>query len=455
MIKWYYLTLFVLFNQPAMAQVPDTLIHINDAITLAEKGYHLLQAKKYEAAAATSNVAIARYQKMPVVDATYQAGIATANNLIGAFYPNGILPITGPPSTSNRYDPATTSAAGLLLNWQAFSFGEKNAQINLATADAKLKNADYQKELFNHTVNVISAYLDVLLASDDVTIHQDNISRVTTNLKQSKILSGTGIKAGVDSVLFLSELSRARVGLLNAQKQLEVKQWLLARLIAVNKLPIPIDSSFLQRIPHILNNPDTTFSAHPLMLYAQSQYLLSQSKEKQLKKAYLPKVTVWGTGFSRGSGFQPDGSIKTWDGLGLSRYNYGAGLQVAFPIMKLGEVKRQLKQQDLLTKAAEENIADNQSFLITQQQIATTTYKHSIDIATETQAQLKAGQKAFSAMQIRYNTGLVNFADLIQTQYNLLQAELEVRQTNWDVWKALLLTAAVKGDINIFLNEIK
>lgn len=455
MIKWYYLTFFVLFNMTAIAQVSDTLIRINDAVTLAEKGYHQLQAKRYEAQAATSNVAIARYQKMPVIEATYQAGIATANNLIGTFYPNGILPITGPPSSSNRYDPATSSAAGLLLNWQAITFGEKNARINVATADVKSKNAVYQKELFNHTVNVISAYLDVLLASDDVTIHQDNINRVTTNLRQSKVLASTGIKAGVDSILFLSELSKARVGLSNTQKQLEIKQWLLARLISVNKLPIPIDSSFLQRIPHMPTYTDTSFSTHPLMLYAQSQYLLSQSKEKLLKKSYLPKVTVWGTGFARGSGFQPDGTIKIWDGLGLSRYNYGAGLQLAFPITKYGEVKRQLKQQDLLTKAAEEDIADNQSFLSTQQQIANTTYQHSIDIATETQAQLKAAQKAFSAMQTRYNTGLINFADLIQTQYNLLQAELEVKQTSWDVWKALLLTAAVKGDINIFLNEIK
>jgi len=455
MMKWYYFTFLVLFNIPAIAQIQDTLIHINDAITLAGNGYHLLQARRYEADAAATGVNVARYQKMPVIDATYQAGMATANNLIGVFNPYGIMPMTGPPSSGNRYDPATSSAAGLLLNWQAITFGEKNAQINVAAADAKSKNAIYQKELFNHTVNVISAYLDVLLAADEVAIHQSNINRVTANLKQSKVLAGTGIKAGVDSILFLSELSKARVGLMNAQKDLEIKQWLLARLIAINKLPVPIDSNFLQHIPSITNFPDTAFSSHPLVVYAQSQYLLSQSKEKLLRKSYLPRITFWGAGFARGTGFQTDGTIKTWDGLGLSRYNYSAGVQLAIPIMKYGEAKRQIRQQDLLIKAAEENIADNQSYLNTQQQIAATTYQHSVIVATETLTQLKAGQKAFSAMQIRYNTGLVNFADLIQTQYNLLQAELEMKQSSWNVWKALLLTAAVKGDINIFLHDIK
>ena len=58
-------------------------------------------------------------------------------------------------------------------------------------------------------------------------------------------------------------------------------------------------------------------------------------------------------------------------------------------------------------------------------------------------------------MQVRYNTGLVNFADLVQAQYNLLKAELDVKQAYWDAWKALLLQAAVKGDLSIFLNETR
>jgi outer membrane protein TolC len=58
-------------------------------------------------------------------------------------------------------------------------------------------------------------------------------------------------------------------------------------------------------------------------------------------------------------------------------------------------------------------------------------------------------------MQIRYNTGLVNFSDLIQAQYNLLKAELDMKTAYWDAWKALLLQTAVKGDEKIFLNAIR
>jgi len=58
-------------------------------------------------------------------------------------------------------------------------------------------------------------------------------------------------------------------------------------------------------------------------------------------------------------------------------------------------------------------------------------------------------------MQTRYKTGLVNYADLIQAHYNLLNAELDNKKAHWEAWKALLYQAAVLGDENIFINAIQ
>lgn len=455
-IRLYKSLVALIICSEAAAQVPaDTLIKLNDVVQLAEQHYHLLKARKYDADAAAKNVDVAKYSRLPTIDATYQAGFGTANNLTGIFYPYGILPMTGPPSSTNSFTPATGSAASILLNWQAITFGQRDAQIKVSKAEANSKKSEWQQALFLHKINVISAYLDLLLAYDIISIHRQNIQRVEANLKQSRALANSGIKPGVDTALFLSELSKAKIDFLNAQRQLETQQWLLAQLIVTDNLPVPADTTFLHELPLMITTNDTSFSNHPLVQYAQSQFRLSQSKEFFLKKSYLPKLNVWGTGFARGSGFQQNGATKTWDGLGLQRYNYGAGVQLAFPIMKYGEVKHQLQAQDFLSKAAEERVEENKETLSTQHRIANTTFNNSIAIAAETQQQLKSGQYAFAAMQVRYNTGLVNFSDLIQAQYNLLKAELDLKKAYWDVWKALLLQAAVKGDENIFLNEIR
>ena len=98
------------------AQSPtDTLIQLKDAVQMAQDRYHLLQSKKYEADAAKSNINIVKYSKMPTIDASYQAGFGTANNLTGIFYPGGLLPMTGPPSLSNNFTPGTGTAASVLL----------------------------------------------------------------------------------------------------------------------------------------------------------------------------------------------------------------------------------------------------------------------------------------------------------------------------------------------------
>jgi outer membrane protein len=440
----------------AVAQMPvDTLIRLKDAVQLAEQRYHLLKFHKYEADAAKKNIDVTKYSRLPTIDATYQAGFGTANNLTGIFYPYGILPMTGPPSSGNNYNPAAGSAASILLNWQAITFGQRDAQINVSMAEANSKKSESQQALFLHKINVISAYLDLLLDYDVISIHQQNIKRVEVNLKQSRVLANSGIKPGVDTALFLSELSKAKIDFLNAQRQLETQQWLLAQLIVTKNLPVPADTTFLHELPLMATANDTSFSNHPLVQYAQSQFRLSQSKEFLLKKSYLPRLNVWGTGFARGSGFLQNSITKTWDGLGFQRYNYGAGVQLAFPIMKYGEVKQQLQAQNFLSKAAAERVEDSKAFLTTQQRIANITFNNSIAVAAETQQQLKSGQYAFNAMQTRYNTGLVNFADLIQAQYNLLKAELDIKKAYWDAWKALLLQAAINGDENIFLNEIR
>lgn len=442
--------------QIAIAQSPaDTLIHLKDAVSLAEQNYHLLKAAKYEADAAYENVKVVKYNKLPTIETSYQAGMATANNLTGMFYPNGILPISGPPSSDNNYTAASGSAANILLNWQAVTFGERDAKISVSVAEANSKNLEWKKDLFNHKINVISAYLDVLLSADIIRIEEQNIQRVEVSLKESRALVINNIKAGVDTALFLSELSKAKVDLLNAQRQLQTQQWLWAQLMVINALPVPADTNFLNKLPSVIPGTDTSFVNHPLIQYSQSQFDLSKSKEHLLKKSYLPKLNIWGTGFARGSGFENNQSIKTWDGLAFSRYNYGAGLQLSFPIMKYGEVKRQLQQQNLFSKASEERILENKQILSTQQGLANTAFNSAIAIAGETKLQLASAQYAFKAMQIRYNTGLVNFSDLIQTEYNLLKAELDVKKAYWDAWKALLLEAAVDGNENIFLNQIK
>jgi outer membrane protein len=433
----------------------DTLITIRSALQMAEQRYPLLQSKQLEAKAAAQNVNVIKYNKQPAIDAAYQAGVGTANNLTGMFYPGNILPVTGPPSLVNNYTPAVGTAASLLLNWQADVFKEKTAQVNVAEAELQFKKADYQQALFQHKISIISNYLDILFVKDIVSVNEFNIARTEANLQQSFILTKSGIKPGVDTALFLSELAKAKIDLLLAKQQLQIYQIKLASLLVSNNLPMPTDTAFIHQLPVQTISTDTVFSTNPLVQSFQSALNISLSKESALKKSYLPKLNIWGTTFARGSGFETDGTIKTFDGFAINKLNYGAGVQLVFPIMKYGEVKRQIAQQNLLSKSATAKIVETQLALTTQQRINNTMFANSLVIANEAQKQLAAANYAFNAMKIRYSNGLVNYTEVIQAQYNLLKAELDIKKYYWDAWKTLLLQAAVSGNENLFLNAIK
>ncbi|MBS1599959.1 MAG: TolC family protein [Bacteroidetes bacterium] len=428
---------------------------IVQAIQLGEKQYPFLKSKSYEVEAAKKNIDLSKNTFVPSLDISYQANIATANNITGMFYPSGMIPISGPVFSSNNYNAAFGTAASLLLNWQPLTFGQRTAQINTSKAETAVKNADYENEIFKHKIKVISDYLDVLLAQELLVVYEKNIDRSIFNLKESRTLAVTGLRPGVDTAIFIAELSKSNIDLISAKNFLQLQKISLSELIARDTAFILTDTLLFTKLPTPNIDKDSSLNQHPAMKLSQSQLDLSRSREALLKTSWLPKLNVWGTTFARGSGIYPDGSIKAADGLGFSRYNYGLGLQATFPILKYSEIHLQRQQQDFVSKSNLE--MQNQIYLqlSKQRDAANLNLQKALAITKETPVQYQSAKYAFDALQIRYNTGLVNFAELIQAQYNLVKAENDLRKSYWEAWKALLYKSAVTGDLNIFLNESK
>ncbi len=448
-------TLFVIFSHLAYGQKSDSTVSLSHALITAEKEYPLLKSKDKEILAAEKSIDLSKNTLIPSLDISYQANLATYNNITGMINPSGIFPISGPPSDRNRYQPVFGSAAGLSLNWQAISFGQRDAQIDYAKAEVSQKLADKQQEVFKHLVHVASVYLDAALAKQLIRVSRENISRTTFALAQSKILTEKGLRPGVDTALFLSELSKGRIDLLEAEQVFEKQKILLSQLLAA---PNPLDASdsiFFSRFPQGNISSVEGYSGHPLIKYPQTLAEYSKAKENLIKRSYLPKLNVWGTTYARGSGISHDGVVDATDGLGFSRFNYGIGLQITYPILKFADKNLQSQQQSLITESIRQKIEENMLILNKQDQLNQVAYANALKIAAETSTQLASAQYAHKAMQVRYNTGLANFSDVLQAQYNLLKAETTSKQSYWQVWKLLLGHAAAKGDINIFLNELK
>lgn len=447
----FILYLFICF-QSARAQQPAATSSLKELLQLAENNYPLLKAKALDVQAAQKGIDINKSTVIPSLDAAYQVNYATYNNITGMAYPQFLVPISGPPSTDNNYSGVFGSAAGLLLNWQPVTFGQRQSQVDFANAGFQYASTDAQNEIFSHKIKVINAYLDVLTATELVKVYKENVSRTEAILSLARTLVITGIKPGVDSALLKAEVSKATIDWLNSKKFKEQTMIVLSQLLALdNKLALT-DTSYFNKLPATYIPVDT--ARNPLLALYQSSIEISRARKKMLTKTTMPTLGVWASTYARGSGISYDGNVKSTDGLGFQRYNYGLGLQISVPILQFTRLKPQLQQQDFIIRSNEEKLNDISWQLKKQNELADTTLHNALAVAKEIPLFYESALFAYRALQSRYQSGLANFADLMQTQYALIKAEADNKTAFIGVWKALLYKAAVTGDLNLFLKQV-
>lgn len=446
-MKKAWLFIFVLAVSTGYGQT------LTDLLQKAEANYPLLKSKNFERFAAQDQVISSRNSVLPTLDAAYQLNYATYNNITGMASSQYFVPISGPPSTSNTYNPVFGSVASVVMNWDVLTFGQRSARTDIAKANLKVAEADATYEIFRHKIIVIQNYLDLLFAHELLKVYQKNLERSQERTKEIQVLTQTGLRPTVDSSLFAAELSKSRIELLNSQKILESQKIILAELIGAGTIEYTRDTTFFIKLPSI--SPDTTSSNnHPLISLSQARVSVNAESRKFIQRTLFPKLSMWGTAYARGSGIRYDGYVNAEDGLNFTRYNYGVGLQLSVPLLRFIDVRTQLRQNNNLMNAQQEKLNQASLQIKTQSAVSALGLKYAIQSAHESPAFFNSAQFSYDALYTRYNTGLANYADLIQAQYSLLKAESDLKKTYLDAWKALLYTAAVEGDLNIFLNQV-
>jgi outer membrane protein len=425
---------------------------LSDLLQKAEASYPFLKSKTFERLAAEDQVTSTKNSAVPNLDAAYQVNYATHNNITGMASPQYLVPISGPPSSSNTYDPVFGTVASLLMSWDVLTFGQRSARTDIAKANLKVAEADAEYEIFRHKVNVIQNYLDLLYVHELLKVYQKNLERAQERTKEIQVLTQTGLRPSVDSTLFAAELSKSKIELWNAQKLFESQQLVLAELLGGGEIEYNKDTTFFSMLPRI--NYDTAVNNHPLISLSQARVLVNSEQRKFIQRTLYPKLSLWGTAYARGSGIRYDGYVNAEDGLSFTRYNYGVGLQLSIPVLRFIDVRTQLSQSNHLLNVQEEKLSQARLQIETQNEVSALSLKYAIQTAEESPAFLNSAQFSYEALSTRYNTGLANYADLVQAQYSLLKAESDLKKSYLDAWKALLYMAAVEGDLNIFLNQV-
>jgi outer membrane protein len=446
---------FLSITQKLSAQT--VVLSIKEVAQKVQANLPQLEALRQQAKAAEQNIALAKNTLMPDLNAGYQVNIATYNNITGMSYPGFLLPISGPPSLSNKMNFIPGSALGALVKWNPFTFGQRDAAIEKATAQFKQANAAYNEQLFQYEYSAINIYLEIVYCKQVLKSLQANINRSKVSLDQVLVLTKNGLRPGIDTTQFQAAIVQAEMDYLQTERTCQQKITELTRLTGVDARTenIVLTDTLFNQNAFVLTDTATAINQHPYYQNLQAQQKITEAGLKEIRKSWAPQLDIWGNAYARGSGIDATGDVNKFNGFGLSRTNAGVGLQLSFPVLQYSKVDIKKKQQQLLLEADKARLAQAQLDISKQIETAVMQYEQDVKIANKSPELLKAARDVYEGLKLSYETGLIDFTRLANSQYELQRAEVNNANARLQLWRSLLAIAVAKGNLNLFLEQVK
>jgi outer membrane protein TolC len=426
--------------------------------------YQSIQSKENYLHASQAIEKQVKNQYLPDVFATIQQVYGTVNGQMGpaaAFGPAAIAS-AGPGYSSQSWNAGFGSIYLLNTNWEFVSFGRVHSRIVVAHSQVQLDSSNIAQEKFIHSVRIAGAYLNLLIAQRLLQTTQSNLERA--GFLQQAVIARTksGLAAGVDSSISNAELSSARLQVIQAINKEQELSNQLAQLLNNSPAALQLDTSLFYKTPTVFQTA-RPFNNNPQLVFFENRIRQNNSLTVALKKSIYPGLNLLGSFQSRGSGFDYNYSPAYSDrysknyfnAVNPSRYNYLIGLGISWNLMSPVKINQQVKAQQFITAAYQNDYDLINTQLKDQALLADQQIENSLASIKETPLQLKAASDAYLQKTVLYKNGLTTIVDVQQTLYALNRAQTDISIAYINVWQALLLKAASVGDFDLFINQVQ
>lgn len=461
-VRKSFLFLFVIFYSAGLPA--QTTISLKEAVKTALDHYGTIKSKSNYAAASKTAVSLTRSEYLPNMNVGGQWTYGTVNGQIGPAYGFGGLGVasSGLPSPDQNWNAAFGAIYLANANWDFFAFGRVKEKINTAEAIALRDQKDLEQEIFEHSVRVTAAYLNLLTAQRLRLSYEKNLTRSRAIETVVTTRARNGLIAGVDSLLANAEVSNARISITRARDFEQEQSNYLAILMGIDPGEFVLDTLFIARLPALLEELSAgTAESHPTLQFFRSRILEGESRQRYFKTLYFPTFSLVGVFQTRASGFgssyatdRTDFTHNAWEGFRPARSNFLLGLGVTWNLTQPIRYSYQAKSQELINRALldEYNLASQR--LNAQLELAGNKIRNALENYREAPIQVKAAADAYLQKSVMYKNGLTNLVELNQTLYALIRAETDRDIAGNNVWQSLLMKAAALGDYSVFENQL-
>jgi outer membrane protein TolC len=326
------------------------------------------------------------------------------------------------PDVPNNYQ------SRLELRWPIYTGGRTDALERAARAEADAVGADVQAAQGDLRLEVSRAYWAVVTASASLAVLEQGITRTQAHVTEVSQRYSAGLVPPNDVSSATAQEARARVLAIEARTQRDVSMAELARLIGVAPDQLIEPTANLARATTTLT--DQPLAIGPLVESAretrqerralQERVAAADAQRAAAAAGRLPTIQVLGGAdyarpnpkiFPRVDRFQ-----NSWD----------AGVGISWPLFDGGRTAAEVAQAAAMTRAASERLADFDSQLSVEVRQRVLELESAVAAVAAANSGVTAAADARRVVGERYQAGVIAEIDVLDTEYALLQAQLDL-----------------------------
>lgn len=452
----------LLFFSKSIAQTNNgQAINLKMLLDGIQSNYEFLKGGENLIKASQANVKDVAMQRLPSLKTDYEVNLGSDNSLAGSYYTYGIVPtVNGGIRSTNTLRPESGTVAVAGLEWQVTNFGGFQSNLKLAQSQVDVRKNQYLKNVYGVSSIASNLYLELTQQYQLIQIQQDNVNRLQQLKNSIDALVNSGVKPGVDSTIAASELSKAKVFTLVAEKNFTQLQQKLGNVSGITSNEIVPDTISSERLITegllwTLSSPVDSLT-HPEINYATSLLNLSQSQMKADKNAYYPKLMFNTSVWSRGSSISNTDSYSNLSaGLVPDRFNYLAAISFTYDLFNIAHKRLRLNTDKYEVQAQTHLLNTEKENLKAAIAEATVEKNFEFNRLSETEKQLNASLTAYNQQVSLYKNGLSSFIDVNTTLNYYIQARRDYLDSKIGLMRSILDYALLTNSFNSLVQTLK
>jgi outer membrane protein len=302
--------------------------------------------------------------------------------------------------------------------------------------------SDIEKAKNDVTLNITTAYLQVLFANEILSAAKSQEEATTAQVSRSEKLVNAGKSPESDLLQIKSQLATDNLSVVMAQNQLD-----LARVTLMQLMEIPVVENFEVEIP-VLEETSAAVLQTNEEIYRKSLTVLPQITSASLRTsasmmalkvsqgAHWPRISLGANMNTNYASSRKKGSVnpegypffeQIWDNIGQS-FSMG----VSIPIYSNRQIKSNIDRAKInliTTQLNEQNVKNVLRKSIEQ---TYTDLRASVKKYDATKLQVAAVESVYKNAEKKFDVGALNATDYLIQKNNFVQAQSNLIQSKYD-----------------------